>query len=87
MPTCPICNERPMMQGNGTPDCCTECRPPEVGEFIEVPAWQTFGQVVAAEPASMGSDYATEVTLQEHPEQPARKWPKFRLEPGEYNFV
>ena len=57
---------------------------PEVGEFIEIPAWKTFGRVMDVKTAPLGSEKAIQVLLQEHPDQPARAWRSYRLEPNEY---
>lgn len=54
-----------------------------VGDFISVPTWETFGQVIAVEPAWYGSSDARRVLLQDAPEQ-AGRW--YTLEPNEYEF-
>ena len=56
----------------------------EVGDFITIPAWETFGMVREVKPAPTGSPDAIRVLLQEHPDQPARGWRYYTLEPGEY---
>lgn len=57
-----------------------------LGEFIEVPAWSTIGQVIDEAPATHGSDDAIRVLLQTDPSRPGRSsW--FHLEPGEYSLA
>lgn len=58
----------------------------EVGDFIEVHAWRTWGQVVAVEPdrSGLGSALSLDVTLQEKPEATPRA---YRLEPGTYSHI
>lgn len=52
-------------------------------EFIEIPAWNARGMVIAQRPARHGADEAVEVLLQAGPDARARTdW--FHLEPGEY---
>jgi hypothetical protein len=59
---------------------------PEIGNFIEIPAWKTFGMVIGIEPAWHGSDDAIRVLIQEHPEQRTADCIYFHLEPGEYTI-
>ena len=54
----------------------------QVGEFINIPAWNTSGQVIKTRPATFGSDDAVEILLQRHPEDRRPRW--YRLEPGQY---
>ena len=56
----------------------------QVGDFISIPSWQTFGMVHEVRPSIMGSDDSITVLVQEHPDQPVRNWRYYRLEPGEY---
>lgn len=57
-----------------------------IGEFIEVPAWNTIGQVIDEAPATHGSDDAIRVLLQTDPNRPGRSnW--FHLEPSEYRLA
>lgn len=58
-----------------------------VGEFIEAPAWQTFGCVEDQRPASIGAEGTIEVLLCEYPDQPARLWRWYRLAPGEWSIA
>lgn len=58
-----------------------------VGEMIEVPAWQTFGMVIAERPTTIGPEGTVSVLLQKSPDQPARGWRWYRLAPGEYEVV
>lgn len=58
--------------------------PIEVGDFIEIPAWRVEGLVTSVKAADLGSDDAIEVTLQEVPEGPERR---YRLEPDEYRVL
>ena len=58
----------------------------EVGDFIEVPTWKTFGQVVSVQPSQIRPG-AQDVMLQEHPEQAIRNCRTYRLMPGEYTFA
>jgi hypothetical protein len=55
----------------------------QVGDFITVSAWETFGQVVDVKPAFYGSDHAQRVLPQERPEAVAR-W--YTLEPDEFTI-
>jgi hypothetical protein len=57
-----------------------------VGDFIEIPAWNTCGMVQAIEPAMLGSENAQRVLVQEFPEQSASDWEYYRLEPGEFEI-
>jgi len=59
----------------------------QVGDFIEVPAWQTFGMVHEVKASMFGSDESITVLLQEHPDQPTRNWRYYRLEPSEYSII
>lgn len=61
-------------------------RPLEIGDFIEVPAWHTWGQVVAILPQSpLGSAASVTVRLEERrPEGPTNT---YRLEPDEFIFM
>ena len=56
----------------------------QIGDFITIPAWKIFGMVQEVRPCPVGSEDAIRVLLQEHPEQPARTWKYYNLEPGEY---
>ena len=60
---------------------------PQIGDFIEIPAWHTFGMVHEVKGAPIGSDDAIRVLVQEHPEQPVHYWRYYNLEPGEYEVV
>lgn len=55
----------------------------QVGDFINVPAWETSGQVIAVEAAHHSSDEAQRVLLQDAPEA-AGRW--YTLEPGEFEI-
>ena len=55
-----------------------------VGDFIEIPAWKVFGCVMDIAPSDLGSSEAVSVYLQEYPEQPARDWRRYRLEPDQF---
>lgn len=59
----------------------------QVGDFIEVPAWRTAGMVQHVKGSMFGSSDSVTVLLQEHPEQPARDWKSYRLEPEEFEIV
>ena len=61
--------------------------PLEVGDFIDIPAWDATGCVMAIGPATLGSPDAIEVRLQESPDAPADAWRCYRLEPDEYRVV
>ncbi len=56
--------------------------PAAVGDFITIPAWETFGQVVDIRPATMGTPEAIEVLVEHKPDDPDPRW--YRLEPGAY---
>jgi len=60
---------------------------PAVGAMIEVPAWQTFGMVMAQGDAMFGPEGSVRVLLQEYPDQPARLWRYYTLAPGEWEEV
>jgi hypothetical protein len=53
----------------------------EPGDFIAITAWNVEGLVTSVSPATTGSEEAVEVTLQEHPDGPEKR---YRLEPNEY---
>lgn len=55
-----------------------------LGDYIEIPAWHTEGQVVALYMPLRGSDKAQHILLQSHPEG---KTTHYHLEPDEYNFI
>jgi hypothetical protein len=55
--------------------------------MIEVPAWQTFGMVMAQGDAMFGPEGSVRVLLQEYPDQPARLWRYYTLAPGEWEEV
>ena len=55
----------------------------KVGDFISVPAWDAYGQVIAVEPAWYGSNEARRVSLQERPES-AGRW--YTLEPNDFEI-
>ena len=57
----------------------------EVGDFVTVPAWKTFGQVIDTRPAMLGSDAAQDVLIETKPDDPNPRW--YRLEPNEYEAV
>ena len=61
--------------------------PLEVGDFIDIPAWDTTGCVMALGPATLGSPEAIEIRLQETPDAPEPAWRRYRLEPHEYRIV
>lgn len=54
----------------------------QVGDFIRIPAWKTFGMVTAIEPAQYGPDGMIRVALQENPESDRRRW--YNLMPDSY---
>lgn len=54
----------------------------EVGDFIEIPAWKTFGFVAGVCPSKVRTD-TIDVTLQEDPERPNRL-KVYRLRNGEF---
>jgi hypothetical protein len=56
----------------------------EIGDFISVPAWKTYGMVIGVDLAWYGSDDARRVLVQEHPDQRTADCKWFQLEPGEY---
>ncbi len=56
--------------------------PAAVGDFITIPSWETFGQVVDTRPATIGTPDAIEVLVESKPDDPAPRW--YRLEPSEY---
>ena len=57
----------------------------QIGDFIEIPAWKTFGMVQAiGKPPEFSPEGTIRVLLQERPDQPARAWKYYNLEPGEY---
>ena len=58
----------------------------KTGEFITVPAWNVTGCVLDVQCATLGSDDAITVTLQEHPDQDPKDARKYRLEPDQYTL-
>ena len=56
------------------------------GDFISIPAWDAYGQVIATDLPHYGSDDAQRVLLQEHPEQPASACRWYHLEPGTFEL-
>lgn len=61
-----------------------ETRKIELGEFIEIPAWNVIGVVIDIEPARYGSDYAQRVLVLTDPEDETGTW--FHLEPDQFVF-
>lgn len=58
----------------------------QVGEFIEIPAWETEGMVMNVKPSLVIAG-AIEVLMQEHPDQPLSAWRTYRLLPDEFKIV
>lgn len=58
----------------------------QVGDFIEIPAWRTWGMVMEIQDPMPGTK-EIEVLLQEDPDQPARLWRNYRLQPDEFTIV
>lgn len=56
----------------------------KIGDFIEVPAWNTFGCVMNVISAEYGSERVQCVLLQESPGDFETK--RYHLEPGEYTI-
>lgn len=54
----------------------------QVGDFISVPRWKTFGMVTVIEPAQYGPEGTIRVALQEDPNSDRVRW--FNLPPGTY---
>ena len=55
-------------------------------DFIAIPAWRvTVGCVLDERPATLGSDDAIEVLVQNGPDDNSPRW--YRLEPDEYTIV
>jgi hypothetical protein len=59
---------------------------PEIGEFIEIPSWKTFGMVIGIQPPMYGSDDAIRVLIEEYPGQRIGDCKWFHLEPGQYTL-
>ena len=57
----------------------------ELGEAIEITAWQEFGLVTKVEPAIIGSDEARKVTISTDPETDAES--TYHLEPGQFTLA
>lgn len=58
----------------------------EIGDFIEVPVWNTIGCVIDKEIPYMGSEDAQRVFVNTDPEDAGvGSW--FNLEPESFNFV
>lgn len=54
----------------------------EVGDFIEIPAWQTWGMVTSVAPAPADNEIA--ITLQDRPDGPEKR---YRLKPDEFSVI
>lgn len=69
--------------------CCTmqsPFLPLEVGDFIEIPAWNVTGMVTSVDwdRSGFGTDASISITLQESPDGPEHR---YRMEPNEYRLL
>lgn len=68
----------------GSLDCTGHSIELEVGDFISIPKWKTFGMVTEILKPEYGSENVQHIRLQENPDSNATR--RFHLEPDEFKF-